>query len=571
MIKYWADFETQVYNNKSVVKIACCLNEKEEYLIKDNLNDFFNELSNLSNNNILYFHNLSYDGKYIIDWLINLNYIHYNNFEKNKNNGKFFNLCMKDDDTIYKIDFRYNNARFRIYCSLRILGNMSIKTIGEIINLKKLQTNYDSFDINNKEDIEYVIRDCLIAKRYMCGDFMDGIKKTLNRESKKITIGGITNEILNFFYEKNIKNDRERNEKFTIDEWNWYKESYGGGITYANKSIVDKVVKNVYYYDINSSYPTRMIDYLPYRRTEKTMLRANQVYTFMLEIKRLKCNIKSWNTPNFLRVIKPNEQIHYFVEGEKDFTIKVWKEEWEVIKKFYDLEYKLIKKECWLMRKPYKEFVEFFYNLKQHEKNKGLKTLWKLFLNSASGKLGQSIYNDSAYLSSKDEAEFSKNLQPNQILVRERLNKYAHNHVYIVRELGKKITPVYQISYITAAARVALLNVIYVYKDNFCYCDTDSVILTCEIDKKYQDDNILGMWKQETIDNYKVFPFFKTLGRKKYAFFDENRKLIDYACCGCNCLPIDDINQFTKGYIVNKLAKLNLEEGWDLVKRIIHL
>ena len=67
------DFETTVFEGQTFTECwSCAFAElySDNKAIFGNISDFFDYFFNLRENIILYFHNLKFDGSFIIDWLL---------------------------------------------------------------------------------------------------------------------------------------------------------------------------------------------------------------------------------------------------------------------------------------------------------------------------------------------------------------------------------------------------------------------------------------------------------------------------------------------------------------------
>ena len=76
---YACDFETTVFEGQEYTEVwsACWvqLYSNDDPEIVGSIEEFFIRMFNLSGNNILYFHNLKFDGSFIIDYLLREHYV----------------------------------------------------------------------------------------------------------------------------------------------------------------------------------------------------------------------------------------------------------------------------------------------------------------------------------------------------------------------------------------------------------------------------------------------------------------------------------------------------------------
>ena len=91
LLKYVADFETTTQEEDCRVWAAGIYSmENEEFYLGNDI-EFFLNFANTMGNAVFYFHNLKFDGSFIIDWLFRHNFKHTTN-RKKLNPGEFNTL-----------------------------------------------------------------------------------------------------------------------------------------------------------------------------------------------------------------------------------------------------------------------------------------------------------------------------------------------------------------------------------------------------------------------------------------------------------------------------------------------
>ncbi|MGL4617057.1 MAG: DNA polymerase [Mycoplasmoidaceae bacterium] len=253
---------------------------------------------------LLYFHNLGYDGSYIIPSLFDYKLTFINHMSKNEKRYNIFNIFQTPTGRkIYSMKIRYRTKKLgkktiTIYDSLAIL-NSSIDTLGKSLGMEKHNDHtkksgfYDIDPTWYKKDYmdapelwrEYIERDTIILARSLV-KYFDSIikiqeelginKKYISSPQKILTIGSMFNTITkNYMYL--IKMNYKRDCRTTLEDYGRASIYYNGGLTTFNKDyhivgditnekmkrFVKKHEKGIGL-DINSSYPHQMTKPLPY-------------------------------------------------------------------------------------------------------------------------------------------------------------------------------------------------------------------------------------------------------------------------------------------------------------------
>lgn len=262
MEKYSCDFETSTWlENKSYVWAWAICSIDNNYHIKygNNINTFFEYIFQFKSSVKLYFHNLKFDGSFILNWLLN------NGFEwvadkKEKAINKFTTL-ISDNGLWYNITIfipvKKKLIQIEIIDSLKIIP-FSVKDIAKAFNLPILKGEIDynlersENHIMTEEEKEYIKNDVEIVARALNVLFSEGMQ------------GMTTAKNALDFYKNTI--DKKRYSKlfpqlsFEIDSY--IRQSYKGGFTYLNPKYAEKIIKDGIVLDVNSLYPSRMYDEL---------------------------------------------------------------------------------------------------------------------------------------------------------------------------------------------------------------------------------------------------------------------------------------------------------------------
>lgn len=216
----------------------------------DGLFDFCKEKENAT----LYFHNLKFDGEFILVWLFEHGFTHVKDRKEIKE--KTFTTLISDKGMFYSIKICLSERGKRknlitIYDSLKILP-FSVDDIARAFNLpiNKLEIDYNEnrekgHTLNEKE-VDYLKHDVVI-----CAMALDILFK---QELTKMTQG--SNALADY---KKIIGEKKFNEYFPSPNYDKeIRRSYKGGFTYLNPIYASKAVGNGNVFDVNSLYPSVM-------------------------------------------------------------------------------------------------------------------------------------------------------------------------------------------------------------------------------------------------------------------------------------------------------------------------
>lgn len=264
---YTADFETstpewyQIDGYARVWAYALCeINNPDNFIYGNNIDDFMKFCSGKANYRIL-FHNLKFDGQYIIDWLFR------NGFEcvKNKDDikDKTFTTLINDMGQFYNIIVYFSVSghhtnKVTFEDSLKLL-NFSVEKIAKDFGLEeqKLELDYKTYrEVGHTltpHEIEYIKNDVTIMAKALKVMYEEGLDR--------LTIGSCA---LNNFKD----GTKDFKTLFPILPGvihNAIKNSYKGGFTYLNPIHKDEIIENITVLDVNSLYPSvQRNEYLPY-------------------------------------------------------------------------------------------------------------------------------------------------------------------------------------------------------------------------------------------------------------------------------------------------------------------
>lgn len=264
--KYTADFETATWEEKETWVWAyaiCDIEDNKNIIIGNNINDFMMWCKE-NNNPVLYFHNLKFDGEFIIHYLLENGYTCIK--DKKDKKDKTFTCLISDMGQFYNITvyFKVGNKRVTkvtFYDSLKILP-FSVDVIAKSFNLpiSKLKIDYkqkrEKNHILTNEEKEYIQNDVKIIAM--------ALKTLFDEKLNKMTQG--SNALHDY---KNIITENRFRHYFPTLDYEVDKDirqCYKGGFTYLNPIYKEKDVENGIVLDVNSLYPSVMYEKeLPFR------------------------------------------------------------------------------------------------------------------------------------------------------------------------------------------------------------------------------------------------------------------------------------------------------------------
>lgn len=402
MKKFTADFETSTWVENETWVWAWATSEigNEENLTIDNNIDSFMEYCKKEKNSIFYFHNLKFDGEFIIYWLLKHNFKHVEKKEEIENNtfttlisnmGQFYNITVyfeKGNKKVHKVTF---------IDSLKIIP-FSVDETAKAFKLpiSKLKIDYNKprkiGHILTNEEKEYIKNDVLIMSKALKITFDEGLNKMTRASSALADYKEIVGK--GRFEHCFPKLDKELDSEL--------RKSYKGGFTYLNPIYKEKDVKNIINLDVNSLYPYVMYSKsLPFDLPKHYDGKYKEDKIYNLYIQRITCSFEI--KKNKIPTIQIKNKNSYFLSNEylesseneivcltlTNIDLKLFLEQYNV----YNLTYI----EGWKFKSIYGLFTEYIDKWIEKKNqatiagNAGIRTTSKLMLNSLYGKYATSL------------------------------------------------------------------------------------------------------------------------------------------------------------------------------------
>lgn len=498
MKKYTADFETATWleNETYVWAWAVCeIGNPENIKIGCDIDEFM-EWCKKNYNTTLYFHNLKFDGEFILYYLLNHGYDHIK--DKKDKKDKTFTTLISDMGLFYSIEIYFEAQGRRVkkitlIDSLKIL-NMSVEQVAKSFGLpiSKLELDYD-----RPREKGYQLQD--YEKDYITNDvkIMALALNTLFKEGLTYMTAG-SNALHDF---KTTHSRRKFDRMFP--QLNYYvdhdmRQAYKGGFTYLNPIYKEKDVGNGVVLDVNSLYPSVMYE-KPMPIGEPIFFEGEYVYdrVYPLYIQQISCcfEVKEGMIPTIQ--IKNSK---YFMENEyltssdgeivtlvlSNIDLKLFLEHYNVYEPTYECGWKFK-----AMNGIFTDYIDKWIKVKieaTKSGNKGMRQIAKIALNSLYGKYATSLDIQSKYPYLEDG------------IVRYYLSdKEQRNGLYL--PIGIFITSYAREKTIRTSQAIKDYSIKKYGKDMYIYSDTDSIHTLLPIEELKQfcdiDDVALGKWAWE--------------------------------------------------------------------------
>ena len=523
---YCADFETTSYaqyvvEGKTRVYLWKIMGvDSDVDFMGIDMESFISQLSYLDGG-IIYFHNLSFDGEFILWWLLENEYLY-----SDEDEPQTFSTIIDDTGSIYQIRICIDaKCIWEIRCSYKLFPK-SIKDIGEMVGIPKLNETHDYEEFKNynsvyelpDEEVKYITNDVRIM--------VELIRYLQEKNIKGMTMS--SSAYKNWLKDKYqlAKNNMKKSPDEEVVEI--VRKSYRGGITKVNPKYAGMEFNDVISFDVNSLYPSVMYE-------NPMPIGDGKIYKTLEEGRK---DLRSlFIIVAFVSYGKVRTGKHAFIGNNSGFSysrkysyddvlenkmLYLWEDEFELFKLVYDAEYTIIKVVGWKKANfVFKDYIDRWYDVKKNAKNDTERSLAKLMLNSLYGKFGMNDVRVTRQPVAIGDSIIYKTIE--------------NNTTYYYKEVA---------SYITSKARCKLASFMNKCGDNFLYCDTDSVYFIGheipDIFKDVVDSSKLGYWKYEG-----HYTRFKALKAKCYIKqLDDGEIVRRVAGCPKECAELINFDNF---------------------------
>lgn len=482
---FTADFETTTDPLDCRVWACgiCSIDETHSFKYGNSL-EWFIEFAKNNIGSTFYFHNLKFDGEFILCYLFEHGYKHVTDRKKLKT--KTFTTLISDKGQFYSLEICFNKdenktEKITIYDSLKILP-FSVEAIAKGFNLpiSKLEIDYDEKrevgHILTPQEIDYLRNDVEIMSRALLTLF--------NQDLRQMTQG--SNALYDY---KKIVGKKNFSKWFPIPDYDFdVRQSYKGGFTYCDPRRQGQDICEGIVLDVNSLYPSVMYyQPLPYGEGIffEGIYKPDKLYNLYVQMFTCQFELKE----NYIPTIQLKNNLSFIPTAylssseDEEVTMCLTSVDLEIFFEHYHV-YNITWHNGWKFKSTtglFKEYIDKWNAVKMESTlngNNAMRTLAKLMLNALYGKFA---------------------LNPN---VQSKIPYYDNG--IIKYTLGEKETrnPIYIPvgTFITAWARHKTITSAQKVYDRFLYADTDSLhLIGTEIPKGLEVDPVkLGAWKHES-------------------------------------------------------------------------
>ena len=550
--KFAADFETTVYEGQTTTEVwsaAVAQIDGEFSCVWNSIDAMFNFVENYPGNVLLYFHNLKFDGEFIlsyylgkrkfknaaIDETVSVSWLRDQDMA-----NKTLKYVISDMGAWYMILIKTKDKFIEIRDSLKLIP-FSLKVAGDSFKTehRKLSMEYKGLrkagGTITPEEEKYILHDVLVLKE--CLQYM------FNAGHTDLTIGSCCLKEFKKGYKEKFSEDFPRLTQFEIDKQlygasnvdQYIRRSYRGGWCYLKSGEENIMQENGCVFDVNSLYPSVMLaesgSWYPYGKPH--MWTGNFIPDMAQGINkfyyiRLKCRF--WLKENYLpfvqikgnpfydgtemletsdiriakydkvhnRIIRSNKFAQKYIGLDKqtheaEVIITLSCVDFALFLEHYYVEYEILDG-VWFYAQQgvFDDYISKYRKIKE-ESTGGVRTIAKLFSNNLYGKMAASDISSFRFANYSDEDNmihyrtiFAREKKPGYIPIGAAITSYARNFTI----------------------RAAQLNY-----DNFVYADTDSMHLKCTPDKAIGiriDSKKYCCWKNESVWDKAIFVRAKT-------------------------------------------------------------
>jgi len=566
MKNFTADFETCTWLEDETYVWAwaiCDIDNPDNVQIGTDINSFF-ELCKQYTNPKIYFHNLKFDGSFLLYYLLENGYTLAEEKDQIKENT--FQCIISDLGAFYQIivylkAYKGKIRKITFIDSLKII-NMSVKDIAKTFNLpiSKLEIDYNQFRPRDyqltEEEKDYITNDVKIVAM--------ALKELFNEKLTKSTAAANA-----LGYYKQITG-RQKFEHYypvlTAQEDSLIRPAYKGRFTFLNKIWKDvDINQNVYILDVNSLYPSVMrYELLPFGKPVYFEGKYKENKLYPLYIQTIYCSFKI--KPNKIPTIQIKEKNLFFASNEyiedsddRRFMLTLTNVDLELFFEHYevkDLEYL----DGFMFRGIHGLFDNYidYWTEKKIEAgkqgNKGKRQIAKLQLNSLYGKFAKSTRIKSKYPYIGEDG-----------LIRYTMSKTEEKDgIYI--PVAAFITAYARKKTISTSQAIKEYSIEHYGRDMYIYSDTDSIHTQLPIEecKKFCqiDDYKLGYWAHEGTAQRGKFV-------RQKCYIEEIDGKIKITCAGLPERCYDQVtwDNFKEGFTAHgKLTYKQVKGGVKLVE-----
>lgn len=487
--KVWlaCDFETSLYEEQKSTEVWLAGYARlysDKIAVHHSLDEFLDDILGYRRKVVCWFHNLRFDGTFIVDYLLRNGWKWTN--EKRLQTKQFKTLISRMNRW-YSLTLFDGKTEVEFRDSVKLIP-MSLADVSKAFDTehKKLTMEYEGYRYAGcsvtKEETEYFMGDLLVLK--------EALEKLFKTGNTKLTIGSCALHDFKLGYSKsdfkkmfpNLLSIRflDTNAEFYI------RRSYKGGWCYLKRGM-EGIHHNGSTFDVNSLYPSMMHsssgNVYPYGKPHfwqgSIPERAKRKDTVFFVRFRCRFRLREGYLPTVQIKgnprYRPNEWLetsdiyyrgNYYSEwindGVKETVyaeMTMTEADYYLFLEHYEVQGFTILDGCWFYGRAgmFDEYIDKWMEVKTTTNDKGMRTEAKLFLNNLYGKFATST--DSSY------REPMLSFQDGNLVIDFLLHEEEEKEPLYI-PIG---------SMVTSYARCFTIRAAQKNYDNFIYADTDSI------------------------------------------------------------------------------------------------
>lgn len=434
----------------------------------------------------IWFHNLKFDGSFILNRILQLGWTESPRNVKGINTyshiitgeGQWMVLNLRFS-TGTSNKSRKNNCVVKICDSLKKFPGFSLEQIAKIYGIKgksSLYTGYRPSDyVVTEEDIERVRGDTRILKTAMEDLFNRGMTAlTMSGDAMRMYQTTISKKTFDTLF-----------PKLSLEMDAVLRKAYKGGWTYVNPIWTCETVQGVKVYDVNSMYPWAMYNCpLPYGKPFISKKEPPEGVLFIIECS-CAFDLREGCFPSIqLKGNMRYGETEYLAHSDGVTDLVLTSVDWELFKENYDITALTVKRYICFKSAVgmFKDYIDYWMAVKEKASAEGdsaTKATAKRMLNSLYGKFGMNPHKTSKVAHLEDG------------VLRWEMDEEDGDGGYV---------PV--AAFITAYGRARIIRSAQLYGDAFVYADTDSVHVLSEEHLLEEHPTRLGAFKLESESEY---------------------------------------------------------------------
>ena len=490
-----ADFETRagdaaLLEGRTYVWAWCLIDLQTNEEITGNTIEHFIAVTSKLGNCLIYFHNLKFDGSFIVYELLTKGYKHTQEFRPKKGE---FSTVISESGVWYEVTYctGYRNT-VTIHDSLKKLP-FSVREIGKAFKTQaqKLELEYElereERHIMTPEEREYLLNDVRVITEALNIQYDEGMDH--------MTIGA---DCLARYVDMlgGLKEFRKHFPVLEAEEDHFIRRSYKGGWCFVLRPGYYENVDG-YTADVNSLYPSMMHsssgNYFPIGKGVyyKGEYKKDPFYPLYVQHVIVEFELKHGYLPTVQVKGSPEYPANEWLRETKGpLELYLTNVDLELLMSHYDIIYL-----SYIDGYKYQagiglfdKYIDHFMSIKMHEKG-ALRALAKLFLNNLYGKFATKI----------EQADKIPFIGEDEKLHFKLGELHSRDPIYI--PIG---------TFVTAYARRFTITAAQKNYDIFCYADTDSIHCTAKPEGIEIDDARMSCWKLESRWNKAKFVRQKT-------------------------------------------------------------